>query len=348
MLNSHEIIIENIFVHQIGSNVEGQGVTLSQQPLQIESDEIRELLMHYFLNSFKPGEYYHLAHEQDVNLNEVHAMVSAIFDDPSSLEEQSVNIANHLYNQSTHPKIKPGELYVVYFTNCLIDGEITDAVGLFKSESKETFLKVLSKNANFEVRQEQGVNVNKLDKGCIIFNIERDKGFVLEIVDNLNKKEEAQYWRDNFLNIKARKDEYQQTKGYLDLCKTFVLEQAPKEFEVSRADQADFLNKSANYFKKNEEFSFNEFAGEVMKEPEVIEAFKGYKKQYETAQNVELNDEFSISSPAVKKQSKDFKSIIKLDKNFHVYVHGGRECIVKGFDETTGMHYYQLFFKEEE
>ena len=348
MLNSHEINIENIIVHQIGSKTEEQGVKISQSSLRVEDDEMRDLFMYYFLNSFKPGEYYHLAHEKDVNLNEVHAMVSAIFDDPACLHEQSVNLANHLYEQSTHPKIKPGELYVVYFTNCLMDGEITDAVGLFKSESKETFLKVLSAHERLEVRHEEGVNVNKLDKGCLIFNLERDKGFLLAIVDNLNKKEEAQYWRDNFLNIKARKDEYQQTKGYLDLCKTFVLEQVPKEFDVSRADQADFLNKSANYFKKNDEFSFNEFAGEVMKEPEVIESFKGYKKQYEAEQNVELNDEFAISSPAVKKQGKDFKSVIKLDKNFHVYVHGGRECIVKGFDEKTGMHYYQLYFKEEE
>lgn len=347
MLNIHEINIENIIVHHIGSRSEEEGITFSKAPLQIEDDAVRELLMHYFFNSFKPGEYYHLAHEKDVNLNEVYAMVSSIFDDPACFEEQSVNLANFLYEQSTHPKIKPGEFYVAYFNNCLIEGEITDAIGVFKNESKETFLKVLASHDQLEVQPEEGVNVNKLDKGCLIFNLEREKGFLLAIVDNLNKNAEAQYWRDNFLAVKPRKDEYQQTKGYLDLCKTFVLEQVPKEFDVSKADQADFLNKSANYFKKNEEFSFNEFAGEVMKEPEVIEAFRGYKKKYEAAQDVELNDSFVISSPAVKKQGKEFKSIIKLDKNFHVYVHGNREYIVKGFDEQTGMHYYQLFFKEE-
>ena len=40
-------------------------------------------------------------------------------------------------------------------------------------------------------------------------------------------------------------------------------------------------------------------------------------------------------------------SVLKLDKNFHVYIHGKREYIEKGFDEEKGMHFYQLFFEEE-
>lgn len=348
MLNFNEINIQEVIVHHIGSNPDEEGVQLSTAPMQLNDDRTRELLMRYFLTPFKPGEMYHLANEEDINLNVVFAIASNIFADPSSLAENSKEIANHLYSQSTHPKIKPGELYVVYFTDCFIDGETVDAIGLFKSESKETFLKVQTSGKNFSISYDDGINVNKLDKGCLIFNLEQEKGFLLAIVDNLNKNAEAQYWRDSFLSIKPRKDEYHQTKSYLDMCKTFVLEQVPKEFETSKADQADFLNKSATYFKKNEEFTFNDFADQVIKQPEVIESFKDYKKQYETANNVEIEDEFVISAPAVKKQSKVFKNVIKLDKNFHIYVHGNREYITKGYDEKTGMHYYQLFFREEE
>lgn len=348
MLNFNEINIQEVIVHHIGSNPDEEGVQLSSAPMQLNDDRTRELLMRYFLTPFKPGEMYHLANEEDINLNVVFAIASNIFADPSSLAENSKEIANHLYSQSTHPKIKPGELYVVYFTDCFIDGETVDAIGLFKSESKETFLKVQTSGKNFSISYDDGINVNKLDKGCLIFNLEQEKGFLLAIVDNLNKNAEAQYWRDSFLSIKPRKDEYHQTKSYLDMCKTFVLEQVPKEFETSKADQADFLNKSATYFKKNEEFTFNDFADQVIKQPEVIESFKDYKKQYETANNVEIEDEFVISAPAVKKQSKVFKNVIKLDKNFHIYVHGNREYITKGYDEKTGMHYYQLFFREEE
>lgn len=41
------------------------------------------------------------------------------------------------------------------------------------------------------------------------------------------------------------------------------------------------------------------------------------------------------------------KSVIKLDKNFHIYVHGDQHKIVKGMDPKTGLNYYQLFFRDE-
>ena len=58
-------------------------------------------------------------------------------------------------------------------------------------------------------------------------------------------------------------------------------------------------------------------------------------------------DSFGISDSAIKKQSRNFKSVIKLDKNFHVYVHGDTKRIKKGVDPETGLNYYQLFFEEE-
>lgn len=54
------------------------------------------------------------------------------------------------------------------------------------------------------------------------------------------------------------------------------------------------------------------------------------------------------SESAVKKSSRSMKSVIKLDKNFHIYVHGGEGLIKKGYDPETGMAFYQLYFKEEE
>ncbi|MDR0687903.1 MAG: nucleoid-associated protein, partial [Prevotellaceae bacterium] len=59
-------------------------------------------------------------------------------------------------------------------------------------------------------------------------------------------------------------------------------------------------------------------------------------------------ERFGISEAAVKRQARVLKSVIKLDKNFHIYVHGRREYITRGYDEKTGLHFYQLFFREEE
>ena len=90
-----------------------------------------------------------------------------------------------------------------------------------------------------------------------------------------------------------------------------------------------------------------EFTNEVMQAPELIDTFKDYKQQYEQEFDITIADEFNISDNAVKKQARIFKSVIKLDKNFHIYVHGSRQNIQKGYDEDTGMHFYQLFYNEE-
>jgi hypothetical protein len=39
--------------------------------------------------------------------------------------------------------------------------------------------------------------------------------------------------------------------------------------------------------------------------------------------------------------------VIKLDKNFHIYVHGNRELIEKGYDEVLQKHYYKIYFDQE-
>ena len=48
-------------------------------------------------------------------MNEIFVWVREIFEGKERLYEQSINLAKHLYEKSTHPKIKGGELYVVYF-----------------------------------------------------------------------------------------------------------------------------------------------------------------------------------------------------------------------------------------
>jgi hypothetical protein len=61
------------------------------------------------------------------------------FENPASLHENSKNITNHLFEQSNHPHIKNGEVYVTYLTNVNIDNNVVDAIGIFKSELQADF-----------------------------------------------------------------------------------------------------------------------------------------------------------------------------------------------------------------
>ena len=124
------------------------------------------------------------------------------------------------------------------------------------------------------------------------------------------------------------------------------MDKLPEDFEVNRVDQADLLNKSVNFFKENDQFRIDQFADQVLEQEELKQSFEDYRKRFEDVYEVELNDQFDISKNAVKKQARFFKSIIKLDKNFHIYVHGNRQMIEQGVDEN-GKKYYKLYYNSE-
>jgi hypothetical protein len=315
---------------------------LSKSSMKI--DEVMSVVLsRYFTSTFGLSILYDFYHEADINLNEVYVYASKIFDNSETLHEQSVNLAKHLYEKSSHPKIKGGEFYVVYFKDCIIDGETVDAVGLFKSENKDTFLKVYPAGDGFEIESQQGININKLDKGCLIFNTDRENGYVVAVVDNTNKGAEAQYWIDDFLHVRQRKDEYYKTQNLLAMTRSFVTKGLS---EFSGVDRVGMLDRSISFFKEKDTFDIDEFANEVIGQPEVIDSFNRFREGYARDRDIEISDSFTISDSAVKKQARVFKSVIKLDKNFHIYVHGDRNLIEQGEDERG--KFYKVYYKEEQ
>ena len=337
--------IDHISVHRVGNKSNEEGMVLSNQTLVLNW-ELTEALQEYFKAPLKTAEYFKLFHESELSLNEVFTYVSAIFENPENLHEQSVNLAKHLFEASTHPNIKGGEFYTVFFHHCLKDGQLVDAIGLFKSENKDTFLKANPENEGFSVRTDQGVNINKLDKGAIIFNSDKEKGYVVAIVDKTSKGADAQYWVDDFLHVKPREDEFYQTRETLAMTKDFITKELPKHFDMDRTDQADLLNRSMTFFKEQDSFDMSEFEAEVIIQPDVVNQFKQYKEEYQQEREMYIADAFDISTPAVKKQQSVFKSILKLDKNFSLYIHGDKTLIQKGKDDD-GSKYYKLYYQEE-
>lgn len=347
--NSH---IENIVVHQMGSKADGGELRLSRACLNLSpDDEMADLLRLYFFKPFSAESYFNMTSETGVEGNEIFVLAKKLFADHSAFYETSLAIARRLYEASNHPKIRGGELYVALFSDCVVDGQICDALGIFKSESKETFLKIMLKDEHqIELGSQVGINVRKLDKGCIIFNIEEEDGFRVCAVDNVNKGQEARFWMEDFLGLKPREDNYFYTDNYLKMCKGFVSDVYNDENHVTRAEQIDLMNKSIDFFKTNQQFSDDSFTQNVISEPNVIDAFNDYKRQYQERENLStpLPTEFEVSPDAVKAEKKNFKSVIKLDKNFHIYVHGSRYYMEKGYDQEKDLNFYKLFFKMEE
>ncbi len=334
----------DLAIHRVGNKSTDEGTHLSKT-LTFYTQELSETLYGFFTKPFKTDEYFRFSDQDGLEANTVYAAVKSIFEDPSQLLKNSIHIAHHLYNTCSNPKVKAGDLFVVRFPDAIVDGAHTTAIGIFKSETKEKFLQVSPTESAYNVQIEQGILLSKIDKACMIFNLEEETGFLVANFDN-SKGDELGIWTDDFLGLTKREDEFFDTENTLNLCKSYVLDKLPEDFEVQKIDQVDLLNKSVNFFKENDAFKLNEFAEKVLVQDELKKSFEDYKKHYEDLYEVEVNDHFEISKNAVKKQARFFKSIIKLDKNFHIYVHGNRQMIEQGIDEE-GKKYYKLYYNSE-
>jgi len=345
-LNFKSASLKKIIVHFVGSKNNLEPVHLSEQALELDED-ITKYIGEGILNKFNQlFEYYSFQHVSSLQLNEVYTYASALFEDKDRFEEISVNIAKHLYESSTHPKVKGGELYVCLFEGLPVEGRMHSAIGLFKAENKSLFLEVQQTAKQMTLQMREGVEVNKLDKGCLIINRNQDTGYDVLIFDNQNRGEEAAYWKEKFLNLTPQKNEFHQTQHFLSLTKQFITEQMEGEFELPKNEQIELLTKSIDYFKSKESFNIDEFQQEVFQNEEVIESFRNFGSRYIESHDFDIASQFDISAQAVKKQARVFKSVLKLDKNFHIYIHGNTDLIEKGIDDN-GRKYYKIYYQEE-
>lgn len=340
--------ITNLSAHRVGNKANDETLYLSETSLEIEDDELNGLLMQYFLKPFTSEEFYNFTFSNgEFELNPLFTYAQSIFSDGLSLHEVSMKIAQYLYDVSNHPNIKSGDLFVAELGGVRLNDQLTEVIGIFKSENKQSFITIDENEDDISLNHENGINIDKLDKGCLIFNREQDKGFRVCIIDKSNKVEEAHYWKDLFLNLKPCSDDYHNTKDFLSIAKSYVKDKMSEDFAIDKTDQIDILNRSVEYFKTKEAFNKEEFEETVFQDENVINSFRSFDDSYRTEHELEIKDEFDISQSAVKKQSKLFKSILKLDKNFHVYIHGDKDLIEKGM-ESDGRKFYKIYYEKED
>lgn len=338
--------LTEIALHFVGNKTVDHLLKLSEDLLTID-DELAELITNAFFERFsKSFEEYEFTHSSSLDFNEVYTFAKDIFENKENLQSNSQKIAQELYQQTNHPNIKDGELYIGLFSNCEHNGAYVDAIGIFKTEVKNDFLEVHAEIGNFDITHKQGIDLKKIEKGCVIYNTKSAEGYSVKIFDNQNRGADAQYWTNDFLGLRPIGNEYQQTNEFLGMAKEFISKQIDNDFEVSKTEKIDLLNKSVKYFKEKEEFSKEEFEQEVFGDKEVIESFRGFDDSYQETHELELEDNFEISSEAVKKKARAFKKILKLDKNFHIYIHGDPHKIEKGV-EADGRKFYKVYFDEE-
>lgn len=349
MLNLYASQIETVSLHRVGNKHRGEPLFLSETPCRPNDEQIG-LLKEYFLKPFREKEenYFCFRHEASLEFHPVYEAASAVFDKPARLHEVSRELARHLYAQSTHPHIKNGECYVVYLTDVLLDNERTHALGIFKSEVKQDFLQFEEKGPNLDLKVQQGVNLHKLDKGCLIFNRGKEEGYKVLSVDS--NRYDAKYWLEEFLGLAPLTDDNFYTRNYLKFCQGFAREVVlPAE---DKQQEVLFMNRAVNHFAKNDSFQESQFLNEVLENPDLIPEFRHYKTEKGPKYSIEDVSNFAIANKAVSDTRKKIRNVIDLDTNIQIKLNfinpeSAEKFVEKGWDEERQMYYYLVYFNKE-
>lgn len=340
MIVFEDTCIRELAHHKVSSE-EGTSI-ISDRVFEHSNDDeekiLKKLLLKPFANHAATFEFHH---EVDLDYNVLFNLARNI----RSGEDFSANskaIAQHLLSVSKHPNIKAGDVFLAKLEDLKLGEQYLDGLGIYKFEEKEGFLETSVENNTLSRSFRRGIGNIKPDKACLILFSEEP--YTLFIIDNNAK--ETDYWQNDFIQHRSRNDHINNTTDFLCMTKDFITSQIPNEFEVSKTDQIDLLNRSVEYFKSHETFEKQEFQEEVFGDPNVIESFNNFDQAFRQEHEVEISDSFEISGQAVKKQARVFKSVLKLDKNFHIYIHGDKSKIERG-EEADGRKFYKIYYDNE-
>ena len=347
-LKKHKMIqqsgsrLSHLAVHYVGNPVKEEGLRLSAGETGLDEATLT-VLWEYLTKAFREPEYYQFWHPTELALNPVYDVTQRLWQGQMPFMEASQKLARLLYNASQHPQVRSGELLVVSLENVRVEAYEGPALALFKSEEKQPFLFTEEAEGNIELYSYRGISPGKVDKACLILQQDEEAGYQVLCVDHRQKGSETQFWFDRFLQLERRHTAYSQTSELVSLTKQFVEEDLEQEAPLEKDEAIRFMQRSRSYLEEQETYEAESYGQQVFEDPQVADRFRAYVAERLPGEEAEG---FAISEEALKRKQKVFKSVIKLDKNFHIYVHGDRRLIEKGVDEQ-GRAYYKLYYEEE-
>ena len=340
----NKIIIKNIIattIQIVGNKSKGEGVSFASELTDLGSSE--SFLKKLIETSFSIDDRKHFTYISSLDLNPVYQFVSKIFDDHDQMVLQSVNLATYLYEQSIHPNIKNGELYVS-IVECEVGDECIEALAILKSEQKDSFLTTTNNGKCISVKTLSGTSLRNLDKGCLILNKYREDGYVLFTIDRTNNGNDANYWVENFLHVENCNDDYHKTVSMISVCNSF--------FNKMQKEQNVDHSEIARAFCKNKEIFSNEGV-EINVELLAQNLFTNTKYQKEFAEFLSeyskdlIPESFRPNLEVTKRKISKTRNTIRLDNNFEVKFLNSDAEIAKGYDEEKDKYYYKLWYDHE-
>ena len=341
---------------KVGHPQRDEPLQTSKEVFKIVEDD-QETLSAIFLKPFKNLTAHRFSHHSSLDQHEMNAYTAAIFESDEGLLEKGCDIAKRLYAKSNHPNIKSGDLCISLIKNIDIDGELTQGLCILKSESVVPFLSISTRDGDLELHTEQGINPEKIDKGCLILDHLASKGYYVLTFDRTGS--DSRFWVRDFLGVVPITDSPFLTNKYANMAVAF-LEKEKKETpkKASSADDAPPWDASSaardaiTYFEEKENFSLQEFEEQVLKSPEAAAKFAAHRSKIEEEQGHRLDDSFEISKKDVSKAKKKIPSVMKLDTGVEIRLKPAvaaepDKFLEHGFDEARKMKFIKVFYRED-
>ncbi len=348
MISRKNASISKFIIHKVGNKFNDSKNAFSEKLVDFDEASY-DLMLPFLLRPFSSVvQSYRFNHHANIALNEINSYSAQIFNDDDAFIEVSKHIVTHLYEQSTSANIKTGDVLLVMFEGVEFREITTNAIGIFKIENKVNFFQTYLENNSYDVLVQKGISSKKVDKGCIILNQSDTEGNIILSVDN--NSYDANYWLNQFLNIKYADDANNHTQQYIELCKEFSTEILKTTYGAQQ--QNTFLAKTIDFFKENEVVNVERFKDEIFEEDKHKTLFDDYKKTFEDEQNLVIRNQFDVAESVVNKEKKKIKTDIKLDTNIQIKLdidapEASSEYLERGYDDEKKMHFYKVFFNVE-
>lgn len=347
MLKTTNAFIAKATLQRVGNKLSQELNYATSEEIPFTDDE-EQLLKSFFLSSIRSSQdLMKFTHHVSLDYNTVYNSSVKFFEQEMSFIDYSNHILNHLYEKSNHPQIKTGELFVVLFKELQFQDITTDAIGIFKIEKKIDYLKFNLVEEDLDFAISKGVKLQKIDKGCLILNTEKDNGYRVVSIDN--NSYDANYWKKSFLDLEEVMNDSYQTKHHLQLLSTFsnTMVDAGDSFT-----QKEFISQGIQLFNDNEVITKDILEEELLSPFDVVDSYDNFKTQYKKENNLDLDEHFNVSVPTLKKEKRKIKSQINLDTKIQIKLDisdgdSVKENIEKGFDEEKKMYYYKVYYNEE-
>ncbi|MEE2808136.1 MAG: nucleoid-associated protein [Verrucomicrobiota bacterium] len=344
-VNFREAGLTSLALAKIGNPLKGEPLLTSKELCKFDQEE-SDILTSCFLNPFKSLDPHQLQGMKSEEGNPLFNYAHSSFSDSDALLDTAKKIANHLYTKSYHPNIKSGDLCISMMEGIIIKGKSVPGICIIKSENKVPFLQISDRNGDLTLTTQHGIYPDKVDKGCLILNYQKEKGYIVYLFD---KSGNTQFWNKDFVAAVPIRDEDYLTKKLGELCINFA--NKGLDSETDQNTRMMVANRALNYLNESDDFEIDNFE-RALGEPELVDQFTSFKKQYEENAGNNIKDQFTISKKEANKAQKRLKKRMKLDTGADLtftskFLDQSENLLEQGWDENKGMNYVKIYFGEE-